>query len=60
VVDNTRGGGFEHFTALQKDHWREVLRDELNDTFDQGWRKAQIKYEDRLDDLNIQVNDLLD
>jgi hypothetical protein len=60
VVDNTRGGGFTHFVSLMKDHWMKELEDDLNKAFDQGWRKAQDKYEARIDDLHMRINELLD
>ena len=60
VVENTRGGGFIHFVSLMKDHWRKEMEDDLNEAFDQGWRKAQLKYEAHIDDLHMRINELLD
>ena len=40
VVKNTRGGGYSQFIALQKDHWREVLQNDFEKAFDDGWYNA--------------------
>ncbi len=52
VVDNTRGGGFSQLVSLQWEHWRKELWNDLEKVFNDGWNKAQLKYEARIDELH--------
>ena len=60
VVDNTRGGGFSQLVSLQWEHWRKELRNGLEKVFNDGWNKAQFKYEARIDELYKRLDKLHD
>ena len=58
VVDNTRGGGFSQLVSLQQEHWRKELQNDLEKAFNDGWNKAQFKYEAHIDELYKRLNKL--
>lgn len=61
IIDYTRGGGHSHFVSIQREHWKEELRNEFDAAYKDGLKEGRSRINDlydEIDDLKRHYNDL--